>query len=168
MSIAVAGPAEDADYVRGGTGDDGLYGDAGDDFIWGGQGDDWLWGGTGHNRLWGGAGDDNLRGEAGNDHMRGGAGDDRLHGEVGNDRLWGGAGADEFVFTGATGRDTIYDFADKEDVIDLSAYDLAGFSEVSASQTGNHVRIALSEHGGGTVVLANFDLADLDAGDFLF
>ena len=113
-------------------------------------------------------GHDALHGDAGNDRLFGGAGDDTLDGGAGNDFLVGGGGADAFVFGGSGGVDTLLDFSDGEDLIDLSAYALSGFDAVSATQTGNDVRIDLSAHEGGAIVLRNLDLADLDAGDFLF
>ena len=73
-----------------------------------------------------------------------------------------------FVFRGANGNDRVVDFTDGEDLLDLSAYDLSGYSDVNAHQEDNHVRIDLSAHDGGTIMLHNFALADLDAGDFLF
>ena len=90
-----------------------------------------------------------------------------LDGGAGNDFLVGGGGADEFVFGGASGVDTLFGFTDGEDLIDLSAYALSGFSAVNATQVGNDVRIDLNANDGGTIVLRNIDLADLDAGDFL-
>ena len=112
--------------------------------------------------------DDTLVGGGGDNLLEGSDGADILNGGGGNDRIWGGAGADEFIFAKASGsNDTLVDFAEGEDLIDLSAYGLSGFGDVNARQVGNHVRIDLSEHDGGTIVLHNFDIADLDAGDFL-
>ena len=120
------------------------------------------------NAGYGGTGDDRLSGGAGSDTLVGQAGDDRLAGGGGDDRLWGGGGSDVFIFWGVNGDDTIVDFTDGEDLIDLGAYDLSGYSDVSARQVGNHVSIDLSAHDGGTIMLRNFDVMDLDAGDFLF
>ena len=50
----------------------------------------------------------------------------------------------------------------------MSAYALSGFDAVNATQVGNDVRIDLGPHDGGTIVVRNVDLNDLDAGDFLF
>ena len=73
-----------------------------------------------------------------------------------------------FVFEGESGVDSVVGFTDEEDLIDLSAYEIAGYRELNTGQAGNHVRIDLSEHGGGIVLLRNFDLEDLGPGDFLF
>jgi Ca2+-binding RTX toxin-like protein len=83
--------------------------------------DDQLSGDAGMNRLFGGAGDDSLDGHEGND---------RLHGGQGVDRLTGGAGNDVFDFdsaleigTVADGIDSIQDFSNGVDKIDLSGLD---------------------------------------------
>ena len=100
------------DRVFGGEGDDRLEGGNDPDDLYGEEGDDSLLGGTGHDRLFGGEGDDRLDGGSGQDLLLGGEGDDRLT---------GGAGADTFVFTPDHGTDTITDFTDGEDTIDLSS-----------------------------------------------
>ena len=82
--------------------------------------------------------------------------------------LAGIAGADIFIFETGHGDDTIYDFTDNEDQIDLSAFGLSGFDDLSISSTSDTVMIDLSEHGGGTIVLQNFDTAALNATDFIF
>ena len=165
------------DELRGDAGNDRLWGGGGDDTLDGGEsndllvshaGDDELHGGTGNDTLAGQDDDDALYGGAGNDRLFGGAGNDTLDGGEGNDFLVGGGGADAFVFSGASGVDTLFGFTDGEDLIDLSAYALSGFGAVDAMQVGSDVRIDLSAHDGGDIVLRNVDLADLDAGDFLF
>ena len=100
------------DLIEGGAGNDWLFGEDGDDVINGNQGLDWIVGGAGHDRLNGNAGsdvligndgDDELRGESGNDLLLGGRGDDRLFGDLGNDWLFGGNGRD--VLFGGFGND---------------------------------------------------------------
>ena len=120
---------------------------------------DGLTGDNGANTLQGFDGDDELIG-------RGGA--DRLDGGAGTDRLFGGEDADVFIFAPGHGDDTIYDFSDNEDKVDLSAFDLAGFDDLTLSSASGGVTIDLTEHGGGTILLQNFDIADLDAADFIF
>ena len=172
----LAGQAGDDEHT-GGAGNDRLWGGGGDDTLDGGEGNDLLVGHVGHDVLRGGTGNDTLAGQdgndalygdAGNDRLFGGAGNDTLDGGEGNDFLVGGGGADAFVFSGAGGVDTLFGFSDGEDLIDLSAYALSGFGAVNAMQVGSDVRIDLSAHDGGDIVLRNVDLADLDAGDFLF
>ena len=57
---------------------------------------------------------------------------------------------------------------DNEDKVDLSAFDLAGFDDLTLSSTSGGVTIDLTEHSGGTVLLQNINTAALDAADFIF
>ena len=149
-----------ADIIFGGEGDDSLAGGGGNDRIFGGEGRDTLDGNSGNDRLIGGEGRDTLDG---------GEGDDWLSGGTGTDTLTGGAGADTFVYFAGHGSDTITDFTDGEDVIDLSLLDsISGFDDLSAIQLGSFVAIDLGGHGGGTIALENFDIEDLDETDFVF
>ena len=122
-----------------------------------------------------------LYGNTGDDELWGGAGDDELWGDAGNDRLSGGGGDDVFRFNFDHGDDIIVDFTDGEDLIDLSVFvtggdlldptgfdALSGFDELVVSSDPDGVTIDLSAHLGGTIRLEGFDIADLDAGDFLF
>ena len=99
------------DTVLGGEGKDRIEGRGGNDDLFGEEGNDTVEGGTGHDRLFGGEGDDTLDG---------GTGDDFLHGGEGDDTLTGGAGEDVFAFGAEQGTDTVTDFTDGEDRIDLS------------------------------------------------
>ena len=159
----VEGPVEGTDgddFVIGGTGGETYRTGGGDDIVLAEEGDDTVYGGAGHDLLIGGEGDDTLIGGEGHDMLVGGEGDDRLI---------GGAGADTFVFLPDHGNDTIADFSDGEDLIDLSAFTgIAGFGDLSIAQQGENVQIDLSAHGGGTITLNNFSLEDLDAADFAF
>ena len=85
-------------------------------------------GGTGEDSLSGGAGNDRLFGDGDNDTLIGGAGKDELTGGGFNGS--GDLSVDTFVFTAVTDsgvtnatRDTILDFEDGVDKIDLSAID---------------------------------------------
>ena len=119
-------------------------------------------------RLLGDNAANSLWGRAGNDTLSGRAGDDTLDGGPGADLLNGGRGTDTFVFHFDDGDDTISDFTDGEDRIDLSEFDLSGFTALNISTDPAGVMIDLSAEGGGTILLENFDMSDLDAGDFLF
>jgi len=97
---------------------------AGNDVILGGDGDDIISGGDGNDWLFGADGDDRLVGSAGNDILAGGDG---------SDKLTGSSGKDIFIFTpsesGTTRlgeHDTITDFKQGEDKIDISALFTAG------------------------------------------
>ena len=160
---------EGNDRVIGGRGDDRLFGSTGDDKLIGAAGNDTLEGEEDNDTLFGNAGNDRLFGNAGDDRLWGAGGDDTLEGGIGNDRLGGGAGADLFVLDVAHGADTITDFANGDDRIDLSGFNLSnGYRDVAATAVAGGVRIDLSAHGGGTILLRNAALGDLDASDFLF
>ena len=125
-------------------------------------------GDSGENDLYGRAGDDELSGGAGADRLFGGAGDDELRGNGGDDVLEGGDGADRFIFGHSNGDDTILDFTDNEDLIDLSEIDLSGFDDLTLSSDSNGVTIHMTTSGGGSILLEGFDIANLDASDFIF
>jgi serralysin len=86
-------------------------------------------GGLGNDLLFGKDGDDLLFGGFATDSLFGGNGNDTLQGDFGTDRFTGGLGADVFRFASvldlATGpnSDNITDFTQGEDVIDLSLID---------------------------------------------
>ena len=97
--------------------------------------------------------------------------DDELQGGTSDDTMTGGTGADTFVFNEKSGSDTITDFTDGEDTIDLSAFtDITGFSDLAGkiTQSGNDTVIDLDDFGGGTVTLQDFTSTDLGADDFAF
>ena len=131
----------------------------------------------GHDRLFGGPGDDTLYGSEGDDMLKGGPGADTLEGNSGDDILEGGAGADTmdggigfdtFVFDSGHGMDTITDFRNGTDLIDIRAFGLPGFDDLSFASDADGVTIDLTDNGGGTILLEGFDIANLDATDFLF
>ena len=174
-----------SDMLKGNDHDDTLNGDRGDDLLFGGAGNDTQNGGTGSDRLFGGGGDDllngnrgndRLRGEDGddvlqglrnNDHLKGGAGNDTLDGGTGKDWLFGGTGADTFVFAAAYGTDSIHDWEDGIDLIDLTTFGFADFDtdvKAHAAEVGANLVITL---GLDVLTINNFALADFDAGDVL-
>ena len=162
-----------ANKLFGGRGDDTIYGgpggdDTNSDDIDGGPGDDRLYGGRGDDTLYGGEGNDTLKGGPGADTLVAGSGDDMLFGGTGPDVLDGGIGFDTFIFAPGHGADTIIDFRNGRDLIDVKAFDLAGFDDLAISSDSEGVIIDLTEQGGGTILLEDFDSANLDAGDFLF
>lgn len=148
------------DTLDGGAGDDSLSGDQGNDVIIAGDGNDWVYAGEGDDRVQLGAGNDwafgdagndsidgadgndvifawegndTLIGGAGNDFFSGEGGNDSLVGGAGNDELYGGAGADRFVYAATSGIDTIRDFAQGTDVVELRGFGAgASFATVIA------------------------------------
>ena len=154
------------DTVRGSVlGDDVLAG-ADDDFVMGFNGDD---------TILGEAGSDTIYGNAGDDVINGGGKSDRLTGGKGNDTMTGGGGSDTFVFRRvANGDDEITDFQNGSDVIDLSALGLQNFNALknganALSNDTDAVVIDLAAAGGsGSVRVIGVQVADMDAGDFIF
>ena len=150
------------EHVRGSrNGDDNLYGSDRDETLDGREGDDYLDGRGGNDRLYGRDGNDILRG--GGSTQRAGRNDDKLE---------GGAGNDTFVIGYGDGFNTIHDFTNGEDRIDLSELGFASYSEVqdvtSLSANGDGIWINLSGYGGGGVFLWQyFDIDGLDASDFM-
>ena len=112
-----------------------------------GAGNDTLTGNDAANRLESGAGNDTLIGRGGNDVLVGG---------TGTDVMSGGAGADSFVFlsnadsAAGLGRDTIADFTQGSDLIDLTALNASKF-----------VGTALFSGQAGQVRYATFDGATI-------
>jgi Ca2+-binding RTX toxin-like protein len=158
---------------------DDLYGDENANVISGGGGIDYLFGRLGDDSLYGGDDTDLLVGDLGNDVMDGGRGRDFIYGGDGNDIITGGAGGDylnggekvdTFVYTVATqssygNMDTIADFKDGKDIIDLSAIDAKTGSglndafELVESFSGNagELVITYNESTNRTIVAADTD-----------
>lgn len=90
-----------------------------DDVFAGGDRADRLQGGKGRDEISGGRGADRIFGGQGHDTLAGNAGADRLDGGGGRDGLTGGKGADTFVFNLGYGHDTIVDFEDDLDGLQL-------------------------------------------------
>ena len=118
--------------------------------------------------LTGDNGANSIFGIAGNDVLRGNGGQDVLAGGEGADRLYGGEGADTFRFDPGHGDDIVFDFIDAEDRIDLRQFSLSGFDDLAITSESGSARIDLTDHGGGTILLQNFDTANLDTADFMF
>lgn len=160
-----------SDHFFGGTGDDKLFGQGGDDVLTGDQGKDKLFGGAGSDTLSGGADNDNLFGQDGDDVLTGDQGNDRLFGGEGDDTLSGGDGADRFIFAANSGDDSITDFEDGVDRIDLRKLDVQSEGQLlsAISDIGDDVLINLDALGGnGSIVIEDFFFNDTNAADFLF
>jgi Ca2+-binding RTX toxin-like protein len=157
------------DKIVGGGGGDSLQGGGGRDKLIGGAGVDTLVGGAGGDTLKGGGGDDLLRGGLHTDILLGGGGNDRLEGGLGSDRLTGGAGADVFVFTNFAGEgiDTITDYNDAQDRIDLQDFNFSAFADVLALTTQVGANLEINFGGGDKLIIENFLLADFNSVDVI-
>ena len=161
----------DIEHLIGSDHNDLLAGDGRDNWLDGGGGDDRLYGGPdgGDDVLAGGEGDDRLYGGKGNDTLEGGPGDDQLMGGPDDDRLDGGEGGDAFFFTSGSGDDVILDFGNGMDQIDLTAFaDIRSVADLTLQQQSGNAVIDLSEQGGGTVTLRDFNTTDIMEEHFLF
>ena len=165
------------DILDGGAGDDELHGGDGMDLVIGGRGNDTLYGDAGNDTLSGHGDADTLDGGSGDDTLDGGAGEDTLIGGLGDDTLWGdycnpdATDKDTFVYAPGHGADTIKDFQDGLDRIDLSEFTgISGFSDLTVRQNGDNVVIDFSSQSGtgDSITLENFSTANLDAEDFIF
>lgn len=170
------------DRLEGGSGNDKLYGRGGNDRMIGGDGVDLVSyeysssgvrvnlaspaDNTGDARGDTYSSIQNLQGSNGDDELIGNSGKNMIDGYFGNDTLTGGKKADLFVFGRNYGRDTITDFTDNVDRIDLRRYhhDSAKWALDNAVQVGSDVEIRLYQD---VLVLKDFSKANLDAGDFL-
>ncbi|MCR6498710.1 M10 family metallopeptidase C-terminal domain-containing protein [Shinella sp. CPCC 101442] len=171
------------DRLEGGSGNDMLYARGGGETLIGGDGVDTVsyiyeWGGvkislaSSADNAGGAQGDtyssiENLRGGAGNDVLIGNSGKNKIDGGSSSNMLTGGKGADLFVFAKNHYGDTITDFTDDVDRIDLRSYDFASASSVldKAVQVHGDVEIRMSRL--SVLTLKDFSKANLDAGDFL-
>jgi Tol biopolymer transport system component len=121
--------------INGTPGNDNLTGTPGSDNLNGLDGDDALTGRQGNDILVGGGGSDNLFG---------GKGFDTLNGGLGNDNLVGGAGNDVFVLGARLGIDTIYDFVNGQDTVQLINGLTFGQLSISPGTNGTLIRVASS------------------------
>jgi Tol biopolymer transport system component/Ca2+-binding RTX toxin-like protein len=128
------------------------------DTIDGGGGNDWIIG-------W--AGSDVLRGGFGNDRLQGGAGTDTLDGGAGSDTYEGGADSDIFKFQVAWSHDSILDFEDGADRIDLGGAGITGIGQLTMFQQGSTAWV-YSVANASTIQVLNTNIAQLTAADFVF
>lgn len=108
---------------------------------------------------------ENITGSDFHDELYGNGGDNIITGGAGDDLLEGGAGADTFVFDAAWGSDTLIDFADGEDMFDMSGLGIT-FGDLSV--TANGAGDAVIEYDGNSITLTGVDVGLIDAADFVF
>lgn len=148
------------DVLEGGAGDDTLNGNKGNDILRGDRGDDTLKGEHGNDELRGGAGNDTLMGGNGRDTLLGFGGADRLNAGKGVDVMTGGGGADTFILKTDGKTDTITDYKDGTDLIDLTV----GFASLTFTDIApGEVHIT---HSGETLIVQDNGLGLLTAADF--
>jgi hypothetical protein len=132
----------------------------------------------------GGNGDDTVFGKGGDDVIVGGNGKDLISGGRGDDELWGNNGKDTFVYAKDYGTDTIFDFQDRLDKIDVSAFGFGNsgpnFSDVDISNDSTIfalrgitevAKIDFSDITGNKddiILLPNIDDKRITAADFIF
>ncbi|MBV7393104.1 calcium-binding protein [Mameliella sediminis] len=117
--------------------------------------DDVLSGNGGRNILIGGDGDDQLYG---------GGSSDTLDGGSGNDTLSGGPGGDHFVFGTQSGQDTVLDFEDGTDLIQLTGG--LTFADLTVTTVASGQRIALASDPSVHITLEGLNPGDITADDF--
>lgn len=122
--------------------------------------------------LFGGLGNDTLDGGFGNDQLLGGSGADILIGGASTDQLTGGNGNDTFTYNARNfGADTLLDFTQGQDRIDLAALGIAEFSALQPfiTQSGLDTVITLTYNGASeSITLRNIQPGQLGAADFVF
>ena len=160
----IAKGGEHDDTIYGGAGEDDLRGEGGNDKIYGEDDDDIVTGGKGADKLWGGAGSDRVYGGSGDDIVRGDGGNDVVRGDLGDDTLYGGGGADSFVFAANWGLDTIKDFADGTDLMDVSALGVNA-GDLNVSNSGGD---AIVDFGGSDSIVIEDQAGNIDQADFVF
>ncbi|MBT4934359.1 MAG: cadherin-like domain-containing protein [Rhodospirillaceae bacterium] len=158
INVTYSGSEAGDDTLKGGSGEDTLYGGGGDDSLKGGGGEDTLYGGAGADTLKGEGGEDVLFGGAGDDELRGGGGEDFLVGGAGDDILKGEGGDDTFVFNTDSGSDTIVDYHKGETL----RFEGNEFSEndISVAPDGDHAVVTFGNHD-VEVTLSNMDLSEM-------
>lgn len=141
------------------------FGGADDENLNGGGETDLIAGGGGNDTINGGGGNDLIEGGSGDDELIGGAGDDRIVGGTGNDGLTGNEGKDLFVMQPGGGNDTVNDFEDGIDLVDLRSFAQANaLQAVDNAQAGS---VILTFNDGSSITLKGIDLADFSLDDVL-
>ena len=106
-----------------------------------------------------------IAGEDGNDTIIGGTLADRITGDGGDDMITGGAGNDKFIFASGWGNDTITDFDNGRDRMDVAQAGITDISQLPISASGADT---LVEFGADSILLQGVDVATVNAFDFRF
>ncbi|MFB2968178.1 Calx-beta domain-containing protein, partial [Aerosakkonema sp. BLCC-F183] len=154
------------DTIYAGNGSDTPVGDVAEkDCLCGGEGNDLLFGNGGEDKLNGDEGDDTLYGGKHNDSLTGGAGKDWLSGDLGNDMLRGGSESDRFFFSPGYGTDTILDFEDNIDLLELGGN--LSYSELTIKEGSGETFISITKTGEILVTLKGISANLIDRQDFV-
>ena len=156
-TLVVSGEREAATIFEGTDGNDVINGAGTRSKLSGEGGDDILRGRHDADDIYGGSGNDLLRGRGGADLLDGGEGDDQL---------FGNGGRDIFQFGRDFGEDSIEDYRDGVDRIDLTDFSFLTFAGLEIAQEGADTRIVVLDE--GSILLVGVNAGVLDAGDFLF
>jgi len=101
-------------------------------------------GGAGDDVLWGAAGGNSLFGDAGNDRIVGNTGDDLIAGGAGDDTLAGGGGNDTFTFGGNWGNDVVSQTATGSVTLWFETGSLANWDEATLTYTDGENSVVVS------------------------
>ena len=101
-------------------------------------------GGSGDDVIWGAAGGNNLFGDAGNDRIAGGTGDDVIAGGSGDDVLTGCGGNDTFAFGENWGADTVEQSADGSVTLWFASGSEANWNAATLTYTDGNSSVAVS------------------------
>ncbi len=101
-------------------------------------------GGAGDDVLWGAAGGNSLFGDAGNDRIVGNTGDDLIAGGAGDDTLAGGGGNDTFTFGGNWGGDVVSQAADGSVTLWFESGDLSKWDASTLTYTDGANSVVVS------------------------
>ena len=164
------------DSLCGGSGNDTIFGGNGSDVpigangeqdcICGGEGNDLLLGNEGQDRMCGEEGEDTLYGGKDDDIISGGEGNDRLSGDLGRDLLRGSLGSDRFVLTPGKDTDTILDFEDGIDLLELTG-NLA-FNQLNITTVNNSTFISIAQTSELLMVVNGYPANFITQQDFFF
>ncbi|MEP6496346.1 SpaA isopeptide-forming pilin-related protein [Microcoleus vaginatus ZQ-A4] len=152
------------DSLSGDEGNDVLYGGKADDVILGGAGDDVLIGDQGNDTLCGGEGNNTLIGGSGDDLLFADTGDDLLFGGIGSDTLVGGSGSNGFVLSAGGGIDTIINFTEGVDSIELVGG--LDFNQLLLTETNGSTAIGLANSDQILAIVTGVQPSQLSAQSF--
>ncbi|WP_172329845.1 calcium-binding protein [Mangrovicoccus sp. HB161399] len=166
------------DQIDGGDGDDRVHGGLNRDIVYAGYGDDTVWGGGGRDQVYLDEGnnvfwDGGQMGWLGGDYVEAGSGKDAFHIGGGNDTVIGGGGVDRFIFAEDSEYDEIWDFENGTDLIDVSAWGVTGFEELTVIGDGwGGVEIYRASDMADVIYATDWwnelSASDFDASDFVF